>query len=95
MDVVRHEPLSLNIADQADLHLLLILVLQYEEMVTELVLSNVMMEIMLVEMAVVQHELLNLILYDLVVLHQQKILVLPFEAMVLDLVPNNVMMEML
>ena len=47
-----------------------VLVDHYEEMVTELVLSNVMMEIMLMEMDVAQHELLNQVLYDQVVLHQ-------------------------
>ena len=70
MAVVLHEQLSLNIADQVGFHLMLILVFQYEKMVTELVLSNVMMEIMLMKMDVVQNELLNQVLYDQVVLHQ-------------------------
>ena len=61
MDKVRFELLKINTY---------VLVDHYEEMVTELVLSNVMMEIMLMEMDVAQHELLNQVLYDQVVLHQ-------------------------
>ena len=61
MDKVRFELLKINTY---------VLVDHYDQMFTELVLSNVMMEIMLMEMDVAQHELLNQVLYDQVVLNQ-------------------------